>query len=256
MLAASDTAGTPFGVADPVVFPAEAVENPFEKLAAIDVHESAFAGNEAGDFASAGGGEVVGGLVGFAAGAVAGNDEAGIDDGANERDAFADGLGFALVGMKGEIELVVEVFFDNADVAHELVFLRHRDDDVEIIDVATVMFVAELEGDETVELVEEDIRDELAGEVADDDAMAGFAIEEAFVGGEGGPFFLRAADDNAAHGVVVDDLMPEKLGGLVELVTVVRAAGDAVFGKIIGWESARVDATLELAVEAPADAFV
>lgn len=220
------------------------------------MHHSAFAGEEAFDFASAIGGETVGGLVSLATSAVAGNDETGIDDGADEGDTLVDGLSATFVRVKGKFEFLAEIFLDDADVAHELAFLGHRHNNEKIVNVATVMFVAEVDGDETVELVEENVGDELAGEVADDDAMAGLAIEKTFVGGKGCPFGFGAADDDIAHGVVVDNLLPKKLDGLVKLVAVVGATGDLVFDEIIGRESFGVDSALELAVESPANALV
>ncbi len=54
------------------------------------------------------------------------------------------------------------------------------DDDKEVVDVATIVFVAKVESDITVELIEEDVGEELAGEVADDDAATFGLVEEAF----------------------------------------------------------------------------
>ena len=71
--------------------------------------------------------------------------------------------------------------------------------------------------------------------------MARFAIEKALVGWKGCPIFTGSTNDNIAHGVVVDDLVPEKLDGLVE-----RAAGNLVFGEIMGRQGAWVDAAFEL----------
>ena len=128
--------------------------------------------------------------MGFAAGAVTGDDETGVDDGADEGDAFVGELLAALMRMESEMEIFEKVMFDDVDVADELVFLRERDDDIKVVNIATVMFITEIHGDEAVELVEEDIGDELAGEVADDDAVARFAIKETFVRREGGPIFF------------------------------------------------------------------
>ena len=106
------------------------------------------------------------------------------------------------------------------------------DEEVEIIDVAAVVFVAEGDGHVAVESGEVDVGKELGGEVADDDAFAGGLAEEAFGAGEVAPVAGAAFSGDVFDGVVEDDLLPEEAEGVVELVA---------FG--------------ELAVEAPADAF-
>ncbi len=62
----------------------------------------------------------------------------------------------------------------------------------------------------------------MTGEITDDDTVAGFAIEKAFVGGQRGPLGARAADGNVVHGVVVDDFVPEIFYDLIETVAIVR----------------------------------
>lgn len=119
-------------------------------------------------------------------------------------------------------------------------------DDIKIIHIATVVHVAEIKSNEAIKLVEEDIGEELAGKIADDDAVARFAIKKALVGWKGCPIFTGSTNDNIAHGIVVDDLVPEKLDSLVELVAVARAAGNLVFGEIMGRQGAGVDAAFEL----------
>lgn len=165
----------------PIKFPAETIEKIAEETAGINMEQGAFAGDDTFEITGAVGGEVVGGLVGFALGAVAGNDEARVSDGADKRYAFLDELFATLVRVEGEVELVAEIRFDDSNVADELLALLERDDDVEVIDVATVMFVAEIVSDETVELVEKDIGDELASEITNYDTATGAAIKKTFV---------------------------------------------------------------------------
>ncbi len=153
-------------------------------MTAVDVFDGAHAGDEAFEIAGAGGGEVVGGLETVAAGAAARHDKAGVDDGADKGDAFFDGLAILLFGVEGEAEFLIEEFRDNSEVAEELGAAGHGNDNKKVVDVATVMFVAEAESDVAVELVEENVGEELASEVADDDAAAFGLIKEAFVGGE------------------------------------------------------------------------
>lgn len=214
------------------------------------------AGNDAFEVASAVGGEVVGGLVGFAFSAVARDDKTRVSDGADERDAFTDKLFAAFVGMEGEVKFIAKVRFDDADVADELVFLLEGDDDVEIVDVATVMLITEFVSNKAVELIEENIRNKLTSEIADDNTAARLAIEEAFVRREGGPVSLRTADDNTAHRVVVDDLVPNELGEVVEALAIERMAENAVFLKVTRRELVERSIEAKLMVEAPSNAFI
>ncbi len=179
------------------------------------MHHGAFAGEKPFDAAGAVGGELVGGGLGLAAGTMTGYDETRIDDGADEGGAFVDGLSVLLVGMESESELTLKIIANDIDIAHELMFLGHGDDDEKVVDVAAVMFVTEIEGDEAVELVEKDIGNELTGKIANDDTAAGFAMKETFVSGEGIPIFFGAADNNVFHRVIIDNLMPEEFDGLI-----------------------------------------
>lgn len=149
---------------------------------------------------------------------------------------------------------------DGVDVAEKLFALLGGDDDEEVVDVAAVIFVAEVKGDVAVELVEKDVGEELAGEVADDDAAAFGLVEEAFRHGEVAPVGAGAANDDVAHGVVVDDLVPEELDGLVKLVAVAGVTADAVFVIIIFVVErdvgCGVGVIFELTVETPADTLV
>lgn len=149
---------------------------------------------------------------------------------------------------------------DGVDVAEELFALFGGDDDEKVVDVAAVMLVTKIEGDEAVELVEENIGKELAGQVADDDTTAFGLVEETFRNGEVAPVGARTANDNVFHGIVVDDLFPEELDGLVELVAVASVAADAVFMIVffvVEWDvRSSVGVVFELAVETPTNTFV
>lgn len=207
----------------------------------------AFASNKTFDETFATSGKFVGGSVSFATGAVTWHDETGIDDGADERNAFVDGLSVDFVRMKGEFE-ALKILVDNGNVTHELRLLGHRNDNVKVVDVATVMSITEVESDEAVELIEIDIGEELTGEIADDDTVTGLAVEEAFVVGEGGPIFAGTADGDAVHWIVVDDLAPEELGGLVEFITIVGVTEDLILGEVIEGKGIGINVALELTI--------
>lgn len=149
---------------------------------------------------------------------------------------------------------------DSVDVAEELFALFGGDDDEKVVDIAAVMLVTKIEGDEAVELVEENIGKELASQVADDDAAAFGLVEEAFRNGKVAPVGARAADDDVFHGIVVDDLFPEELDGLVELVAVASVAADAVFMIVffvVEWDvGSGIGVIFELAVETPTNTFI
>lgn len=181
--------------------------------------------------------------------ATSGNNKSGVDDGADEWYAFVDRLFILFVGMESEFEFEAEIFFDNTDVAEELFALFHGDDDEKVVNVATVMLIPEVELNETVELVEKDIGEELAGEVADDDATLFGLIEKTFVFWEFIPVAAVTVNTNAFHRLVVDDLVPNVFKKIVEFMFVGRMAADVIFG--IGEFTVE-----ELAFETPEDALI
>jgi len=127
--------------------------------------------------------------------------------------------------------------------------LLHGDNDEKIVDVAAVMFVTEVKLDETVELVEEDVGEELAGKIADDDAAFFGLVEEAFIGGEFVPIAAMAVNTDTFHGLVVDNFVPNVFEESIEFMFIGGMAADVVFG-------VREFAMEELPLEAPEDAFV
>lgn len=244
----------------PVIFPAETVEEFFEETAGINMLRGAHTGNEAVYVAFTTSGELVSGFESLAARTATRNNEARINYRADERDAFVDGLAVLLFRVESEVEFAFEEFLDGVDIAEKLFALFGGNDDEEVVDVATIVLVTEVKSDVTVELIEEDVGEELAGEVADDDAATFGLIEKTFADGEFAPIGARSADDDVFHGVVVDDLVPEKLNDLVELIAVAGVAADAVF-MIVFFIVERnmrngIGVIFELALETPANALV
>lgn len=183
------------------------------------------------------------------AGAAAGNDEPRIDDGADERYALVNGLFILFMWMESEFELLAEIFFDNTDITKELFALLHGDDDEKVVDVTTIMFVAKVELDEAIELVKEDIGEELASEITDNDAAFFGLVEEAFISGEFVPVTAVTVDADTVHRFVINDFVPDVLEEVVELVFVGGMTTNAVF--VVG------EFTMEeLAFETPEDTFV
>ena len=138
------------GVRRPVIIPAESIKQLLEEAAAVDVDEAAHTGNHTFHLAFAVGGEAVGGLVGFAFSALAGDDVARVNGGADEGDAVINGLVIALLRMEGETEVELEVVADDGDVAQELLAVLQGNENIEIVHVAAVMGVAELVDDEAI----------------------------------------------------------------------------------------------------------
>ena len=153
--------GLVFGFGDPVIFPAKSIKELFEELAAIDMFHTTHTGDKPFDIAFAVGAEFVGGTVAVVPGAFARDDEAGIDDGTDERNAFVDGLLVLFLGMESKAKFAKEIFADDLDVAEKLGAAALRDDDKEVVDIATIVLITEVEAYETVELVKEDIGEEL-----------------------------------------------------------------------------------------------
>ena len=171
--------------------------------------------------------------------AVARVDTVRVDAGAEEADAASDGLDVAFLGVEDEVELGVEELLDAGDVLESLVVLTLGDEEDEIIYIASVVFVPEVEFDETVELIEVDIGDELGGEVANHDTISGVAGVEAFLGWEIVPLGNPPATVGFVGGVVHEDLAPKVIADLVKLAN----------GMVAHIGS-------ELLLETPFDAFV
>ena len=151
--------------------------------------------------------------------------------------------------MESEFEFKAEILLDNADVAEKLFTLFHGDNDEKVVDIATIVLISEVELNETIELVEENVGEELAGEVADDDAAFFGLIEKTFIFREFIPVAAVTVNTNAFHRLVVDDLVPNVFKKIVEFMFVGRMTADVVFG--VGEFTVE-----ELAFEAPEDAFI
>lgn len=149
-------------------------------MAAVGVRDGADAGNDAVNVAVAVSGELVSGGEAFALAAVANSNEARVDDGADKGNAVSSGLAKALLGVQREVEFLFEEMADNVDVAQELRTLGGRNDDEEIINIATVVRIAEVVDNETVELVEENVGKELGSQIANDNAAALGLVKKAF----------------------------------------------------------------------------
>ncbi len=141
-----------------------------KEMAAVDMGYGADSGDDPVDITGAIGGEVVCGSKTFAATACAERNKARINDGTNKRDAVVGGLAKAFFRMEREVEIFFQKMIDDVNVAKKLSTLCSRNNNKEVINIATVMMITELMDDETIELVEENIRKKLRSEIADDDA--------------------------------------------------------------------------------------
>lgn len=238
-----------FGFGRPVIFPTKSIKKLFEKLAAIDMFHTAHTGDKPLDIAFAISTEFVGGAVTVVAGAFARNDEPRIDDGTDEGHAFVYGLLVLLFGMESETKLAKEELANNFDVAEELGALRFGDDDKEVVNIATVMLITEIETNEAVKLVKEDVRKELRGEIADDDAATVGLGEETFGFREGTPVGTATANGDVFHRLVINDFAPEVFENVIKSSLIGRMTTDTVF-------YVRAMAVIELLLEPPEDALV
>lgn len=186
------------------------------------------AGDEAVDVAVAISGEFVSGAVAVATHAASGDDESRIDYSTDEGDAFVGGLLILFFGMESKFELAAEIFFDDFDIAQKLLVFVHRYEDEKVVHIATVMFIAEVKLNIAVELVEENVREKLAGEVADDNTATLGLIEETFARWKLFPIGAFAADGNIPHGFIKNHFMPEITQGIIEALFVVGVATNAV----------------------------
>lgn len=122
-------------------------------------------------------------------------------------------------------------------------------DNEKIVDVATIMFIAEIETDEAVELVKEDIRQELRSKIADDDAATLRLGEKTFGLRESLPVGASPADGDIFHGLVIDNFVPEIFKDVIKPGLVGRVTTDAIFDVGTG-------AMIELLFETPENAAV
>lgn len=238
-----------FFLGDPVKVPAKSVKNLFEELTTIDMFDVPHAGDESVDITVAVGGKFVSSAITVTADAFPRDDETRIDHGADEGNAFVGGLFILFLRVESEFELAAEIFFDNFDIAQELFVFIHGHKDEKVIHIAPIMLVPEVKLDIAIELVEENIRKELAGEITNDDAAAFGLIEETFAGWELFPVGAFAADGDIIHGLIEDDFVPEVAQSIIEAFLVVGVATDAVF-------AVRALAMVELLIQTPEDAFV
>lgn len=125
---------------------------------------------------------------------------------------------------------MAEVFLDYSDVAQELLTAFHGNDDKEIVDVATIMLITKIELDKTVELVEKDVGEELAGKVADDNTALFGLVKKAFVGGELIPVASMSMNADTVHRFVVDNFVPDVLEQVIKLMFVGRITANIVVG--------------------------
>lgn len=140
-----------------VKIPTKTGEKFAKKFVAINMLKATDAGRETVEVAVASSGEFVGGAVGIMAGTFAGIDETGVNDGADEGNAAGDGLFVLFLRMEGKFQFFGEIFFDYANITEELIAARHGGDDKKVVNIAPIMFIAEIEMDETIELVEKNI---------------------------------------------------------------------------------------------------
>ena len=160
-------------------------------------------------------GEVLAGLMEMRLQAVARVKTMGIDAGAEKLHALVDFAAVALFRVESHLQVVFQITLDYGDVLFGFLVLLGRNHVEEVVDIAAVVFVAEIVGDEAVELVEVDIGHELRSEVADNDTASGWLLIEGFFRREDGriPVARVAAFPGFFDGVVENDLAPEVVAG-------------------------------------------
>ncbi len=105
----------------------------------------------------------------------------------------------------------MQILANDFNISEELIALTHRYDNEEIIDVAAIMRIPETETNETVELIEVDIGEELAGKIADDNATFGRLAKETFASGEFFPGGTFPTYSDIFHRFIIDNFTPNIL---------------------------------------------
>lgn len=178
--------------------------------------ESAHSGSKAFEFPMTSGGEFIGGGISIFAGTTAGINESWVNDGADERNAFTDGLFVLLFRVESEAEFGVEIFCDDVDITQKLCTFFHWNEDEKVVDIASIVFISEFKFHETVELVEKNVGEKLTSEIANNDATTFGLAEEAFALREVFPFGAITANSDVFHGFVEDDFMPGVFQEIIE----------------------------------------
>ena len=174
------------------------------------------------------GGEAVGSLVSLALGAAARNNEPRENGSANERRTMIDGLDIAFLGVKGEMKLLAQEALDQVDVAQQLLSAFERDKNIKIVDIASIMGITQIMDNVTVELIKENIGKQLAGEVADHDALTFRLAEKTLVAGQLAPIGAASANSNVAHGLIIDNFLPDVAEQTIKGLTILGEAANVV----------------------------
>ena len=143
-----------FGLSD--VVPADRGIDVSDEFVGLHVGEDAVVADQDVKIVTSTGGNFVNRFFKVAAEAFTRLDMAKEDAGTEEFDTMVDGLGMAFMLMELEAEAIQEEL-DALAVAEELCFQIVRNDDVKIINIATVIFIAESLSDKMVQFVEENV---------------------------------------------------------------------------------------------------
>ena len=190
--------------------------------------QATHAREDASRVADALGGETVGGLVSLALGAAAGDDEPRENGSANKGRTMIDGLDVAFLGVKGEIELLAQKALNHVDIAQQLISAFERNENIKIIDIATIMGIAQLVDNVTVELVKENIGKQLAGEIANHNALTFWLAEKTLVTGQLAPIGAASANSDVAHGLIIDNFLPDIAEQTIKGLTILGEAANVV----------------------------
>ena len=174
------------------------------------------------------GGEAVGSLVSFALGAAARNDEPWENGSTNKRHAMIDGLDIAFLGVKGEMKLLAQEALDQVDVAQQLFSAFKRNENIKIIDIATIMGITQFVNNIAVELTKENIGKQLAGKITDHDALTFWLAEKTLVAGQLAPIGAPPTNGDVAHGLVIDNFLPNITEQTIKGLTILGQTTDTV----------------------------
>lgn len=122
--------------------PAISGGNFLEEMLTIEMFEIAEARNETFRVGFVAGGEIISGVEKIVTDAAASDDGIRPNDGADEGYAVSRRLLVLFMRMQSEMKFVEEKFANRLNIAQELRLLRQRAKNIEIIDIATVMFIA------------------------------------------------------------------------------------------------------------------
>lgn len=125
-----------------------------KEMTTVNMGNGANPRDDSVNIASAVSGETISGSEAFAATASTESNKTWINDSTNKGNAMVGGLAKTLLRVKRKVEIFFEEMVDNIDITKKLSTFGGGNNNEKVVNVATVVMIAELVNDEAIELIE------------------------------------------------------------------------------------------------------